>query len=79
VWLVPQQESAGGSHGRGSTPVALLRADRLDGATEYRLTAERTGGASVSSQPFRPGASEVVDWDLAANVHPAAAAATPTP
>lgn len=68
VWLAP---TSGDRRSLGVVPPAttrLLRVGDLDGTTEYRLTAERQSGASSSSQPFRPGGTDVVDWRLSTNV-----------
>ena len=69
IWVAPTNNGARRSLGTVTpSTTQLLRVEQLDGTAEYRLTAERASGASVSSQPFRPGATELVDWRLSTNV-----------
>ena len=68
VWMAPLNGSRRSLGAVAPASTRLLRVDGVNADTEYRLTAERPSGASVSSQPFRPQGTDLVDWDLAANV-----------
>ena len=45
----------------------LVRLGGLRTGVEYRLTAERANGASVSSRPFILADTDLVDWTLSTN------------
>ena len=67
VWLAP---SDGARRNVGTVAASSTQLFRIElrPSNEYRLTAERQSGASVSSQPFRPDGTDLVDWRLSTNV-----------